>query len=134
MLLGRLIAAATLIVGGVWLAASYKIIPISPDVASALYRIFFVLLVLRQIMNWRSRHIHPQTEPSPARSAVGVIVATGAVAVFVTARGAQTAPQYFVPAIIAVSTALLAFVTFRFVSSRADQIGEAKFHSSSNGS
>ena len=130
----RLIAAATLIVGCAWLASSFALISVSPKVASILHATFLVFFGLGLIIDWRHRHAHAQAEPTPARSAVGVIAATGAVAVFITARGATTATEYFVPAIIAAATALLAFVTFRFASTHADQIGEARFDSSSNGS
>lgn len=134
MLLRRLITAATLLVWGAWLASSFDLIAIPLGVASALHPSFLVLLGVGVIMDWRSRHVHPQTEPSPARSAVGVIVATGIVAVIVTASGAHTTSQYLIPAIIAVSTALLAIVAFRFASTHSDQIGEARFDSSSKGS
>ena len=63
---------------------------------------------------------------------MSVILATGAVAVLMTAQNAQSASEFIVPASIMAVTALLAVVAFRFASKNKDHIGEARFDTTSN--
>lgn len=130
----RLVAGVTLIVGGTWLATSFDLISVSPRIFQALWTAFLLLSGLGIVMDWRSRKDQPHKEPSPARSAVWVIAATGAVAVLVTVRNAHSPSEYILPGGIAVITALLAVAAFRFASKNQDQIGEARFNTTSNGS
>ena len=130
----RLVAGATLIVGGLWLTASFDLIALPERTFQAFWTAFLILWAIGIIMDWRSRKKLQYKEPSPARSAVGVIVATGAVAVVITARAAQSASQYIFPASIVIVTTLLAFAAFRFASKHQNHIGEARFDTTSNGS
>lgn len=128
----RLVAGVTLIVGGLWLAASFNIISLAKDTFQIFWSAFLILWTIGAAMDWRSRKNRPYKEPSPARSAVGVIVATGAVAVVITARNAQSISEYILPASIVIVTTLLALVAFRFASKNQDHIGEARFDTTSN--
>lgn len=128
----RLVLGMTLIVGGVWLAAPFGLISLPPSSSQAFWTEILILWGICLLMDWRSRKNLPHTEPSPARSAVSVILATGAVAVLMTAQNAQSASEFIVPASIMAVTALLAVVAFRFASKNKDHIGEARFDTTSN--
>jgi hypothetical protein len=64
---------------------------------------------------------------------LGVIVATGAVAAEELARHARSGSDYVLPVAIAILTALLAVVAFRFASKNRGDIGEARFDTTRNG-
>lgn len=128
----RLALGMTPIVGGVWLAASFGLASLPPSNSQVFWTAFLILWGISLVMDWRSRKDLPHQEPSPARSAVTGIVATGAVAVLMTAQNAQSASEFILPASIMPVTALLAVVAFRFASKNKDHIGEARFDTTSN--
>lgn len=130
----RALAAITFLTGGVWLASSFKLISVRPAIFSACWIAYLMLWGVGMILDWRSRKNQPHKEPTPSRSAVGVIVATGAVAIGTTASNATSPSGYVVPAMILIATILLAIVAFRFASKNQGQIGEARFDTMSNGS
>jgi len=130
----RSLAASTFVTGGVWLASSFKLIAVPSSISRSCLVAYLVLWGICSILDWRSRKEQPQKEPSPSQSAVGVIVATGAVAVVATARDAAYASSYVIPAIILIATIFLAIVASRFASKNQGNIGEARFDTTSNGS
>lgn len=130
----RLLAAVTLIIFGGWLAASFELISLTPRTFNYLWTALLVLCGIGIIMDWRNRSENPLVEPSPARSAVTVIVATGLVAAIVAARNASGISGYALATSIMIITGLVAFGAFRFASRNQSSIGEARFNSTSNDS
>lgn len=131
--LRRLVAAATLGVGCVWLAASFDYIDISSRASSLIAASFLALWGIHIILEWRSRKERALTEPSPAQSARNVILFTGLAGVLATAQNANSLADYSVPVLIAIIAMVLAFIAFRFASKNEDQIGEARFDTTANG-
>jgi hypothetical protein len=130
----RLLGGITLIVGGVLVATAFGYLRLPPVLRSILWASLAVLSLADLLMQWRFRKDQPLEEPSPARSAVGVITMTGAVAVAITAEGADGASDYVLPAAIAVATGAVAFAAFRFAMKHRSSIGEARFDTTSNDS
>ncbi|WP_156428121.1 hypothetical protein [Novosphingobium sp. FSW06-99] len=130
----RSLAAITFVTGGVWFASSFKLIAVPPRISRGFLLTYMVLWGVSSILDWRSRKEQPQKDPSPSQSAVGVIVATGIVAVVATAHDPAYASSYVVPAIILIATAFLAIAASRFASKNQGNIGEARFDTTSNGS
>jgi len=130
----RLIASGMLIAGCFWLASTFGFVSVPRNVTLMCQGAFYLLWVVSLVMAWRTRNRRPQKEPSPAQSAVAVIIATGAVAVGETARHANEPSDYAVPAFVAILAALLAVIAFRFASKNRDSIGEARFDTTGNSS
>lgn len=131
--LRRVSAAGMLIVGGVWLMATFDLIALPTHVTQTCAVAFYVLWGVSLVMNWRSRKRQGQKEPSPAQSALGVIIATGAVAVGELARHAHSAHDYILPVCIAILTAVVGLAAFRFASKNGHDIGEARFDTTGKG-
>lgn len=127
-----------IIFGCVWLANYFTIIAL-PETFSRYFGItFYVLLWLNLLLSWLNRknpsHNPQHKDPSPARSAVGVIVGTGLIAVLITAQNVDSPAGYILPASILIVTVFAAAAAFRFASKNQNQIGEARFDTTSNGS
>jgi len=129
----KVVAGATLIVGGVWFAASFGYIGISSKASAGIRLAFLLLWAIACTMDWRTRKNQPLEEPSPAHSARNVILMTGLVAVMMTSRNARSPVEYVIPAAIAIIAVVLAFAASRFATKNRDQIGEARFDTTSTG-
>ena len=66
-------------------------------------------------------------EPTPARSGTGVVLACGLGASFFLAQGAIWPEGFILPAAVLLATTVIATLVYRFASSHADEIGEARF-------
>ena len=133
-LLRRFIAGGMLLVGCVWLAAKFHLLAVPTAVVQTCAVAFYTLWWVGLVMDWRSRSGQSQKEPSPAQSVLGVVIGTGGMAVALTARHAQSAHDYILPLCIAILTAVLGVIAFRFASRHRFEIGEARFDTTGNGS
>lgn len=130
----RLIGTVALITWVTLLADLFDLAALPPWAIGLAWAVFMIASLTSLAMDWRSRRAMPQqNDPSPARSALGVIVMTGAVAAVLTIGDTGTAADYVLPAIILAVTAPIAFAAFRFASRNRDRIGEARFETASNG-
>lgn len=130
----RFIAGGMLMLGCLWLAAIFHLLAVPTGVVQTCAIAFYVLWGGGLVMDWRSRKGQPQKEPSPAQSVLGVVIGTGGMAVAQTARHAQSARDYILPLCIAILTAVLGVIAFRFASRHRFEIGEARFYTNENGS
>jgi len=66
-------------------------------------------------------------DPSPARSGTAVVVVCGVGAAFFLCRDAGGLQGFIVPGLILLGTAIVAVLVYRYASSHALEIGEARF-------
>ncbi len=124
----RLATGGMVATGIVWFAADSKLITLPPKVGQSFEIAWLVLWGLSILLDRPSSSEGPSIpEPSPALSALLVIVPTGAVATLLTARRAQATSEYVLPAVIAITTCFLAVITFRFATKNKEAIGETRF-------
>ena len=129
--LGRICDAATLMVAGAWLLATYltysnpQLEHELKDIRTGLPIAFWAFYLLSSFLHPREDAPSPNN-PSPRWSGVAVVVATGvAGAIFVASS--STASNYIVLCAIVVSTLVVAALVWRFATIHAAEIGEARF-------
>ncbi|WP_295635292.1 hypothetical protein [Novosphingobium sp.] len=103
-----------------------------PSLWRWLQPLWLFVILIECVVQWRLRKSKAYREPSPARSAVGVVVIMGATFLFSTARVWLAKGDYAVPIFTVLATIAIAFIAYRFASRHAGEIGEARFDTTSS--
>lgn len=129
----HLAGAVALIAGAALLAQLLDLVALPPAIGGFAWAAFMIAALVRFVLDWRSRKaLPPLADPTPARNALTVIVATGMVAATRTIGDSGTLADYQAPGAILAATAILALAAFRFAARNRGRIGEARFESASD--
>src|SRR3546814_2718845 len=81
-----------------------------------------------RISDWSSDVCSSDLDLSPARSGTAVVAVCGIAAAMFLSRGADWPEGLIVPGLILLGTVVVAIFVYRFASSHASEIGEARFN------
>ena len=129
--LGKICEAATLMVAGAWLLATYltyanpQLAPALKDVGAGSPIAFWAFYLLGSFCRPREDARNPD-DPSPRWSGVAVVVATGVAGAIFVGRS-PTQGNYIALSAIVVGTLVIAALVWRFATIHAAEIGEARF-------
>lgn len=128
---GKICDAVMLMVAGAWLLATYlsyanpQLAPALKDIGAGLPIAFWACYLLSSFLRPKVDTPSPD-DPSPRWSGVAVVVATGVAGAIFVARSA-TPTNYVILSAIMVGTLVIAALVWRFATSHAAEIGEARF-------
>ena len=123
----RVLAGFALVLFGWWLLIENSIIADPWHLSDSLLLGFWIVLAAQTIAEWKTRSSSDYKEPSAAWSGTWVVLATGGAAVVFLGEDYSSTKNLLLILIIAVLTAVVALLVYRFASRHENEIGEARF-------
>ena len=132
----KLIMCCSLSLLALWVGGRAGFFPFSKDALAGLQASWLVLFWIDLLLRIRARRLGEADpaldEPSPAVILTILIVLTGVAGVYAASHGGPEASSN-VPYLMDVGTVLLASLGYTLAAKHGDQIGEARFKSSTKG-